>query len=198
MINRTERVLNRVNKYLSLMRYRYSTEEKLMRLHILSDYYKSLNMKASEEKLTSVIETAESLGKDTVLPLKVRGVFLTEGRPLKKYYLADELKSSVVNPVNSKFPLMLDHKDKEAGKVIGMVDKIEYDDVLQGLRWWGHINDDTFARNVADGAITQVSATIFSMSDFDEVYGLLGRNLTFKELSLVMNGADPGNFVEAY
>ena len=195
----TERVLERIEKYRSFMRFKYSTQEKLYRQTVLRDYYKILNKQATPEKLSVRIESAEHLsaGKFT-MPLKVRGVFLKEGRPKKKYYKLEELKAAVTNPINSKFPLMLDHKDTEAGKIIGMVDKIEFDEVEGVIRWWGHINDETFARNVEDKAITDVSATIYSITDYDPKVGLIGTDLTFKELSLVMEGSVKGNYIESY
>jgi len=196
-MNRTKEVLNRVDDYLRLMRFKYTDLEKLSRLRILSDYYNTKRTSANTETFSVKIECAEQLADGKlVLPLKVRGVFLTEGRPRAKYYLREELKKAENNPVNQGFPLMLDHKDNEAGKVIGMVDKISYDESINGLRWWGHINDETFARNVMDGVITDVSATIFSTSDTTREQGLVGRDLTFKELSLVMKGAEPNNFIE--
>ena len=130
------------------------------------------------------------------LPLKVKGVFLTEGRPLIKYYSAEELQKAADNPINQRFPLMLDHQDMEAGKIIGAVDKIEYDSSIKGLRWWGHINDETFALNVMDGVINQVSATIFSTTKEDLTLGPLAKDITFKELSLVMRGAEPRNSIQ--
>jgi len=195
----TKAVINRVNKYLSLMRYNYSSQEKLMRLKVLEDYYVAANVKASKESLASKIECAEQLkAGELKLPLKVRGVFLKEGRPDRKYYSATELEKAVNNPINNKFPLMLDHKDKEAGKVVGMVDKIVYDPKKRSIKWWGHINNETFARNVLDGAIKEVSVTVFSVTDIDATFGVVGYDLTFKELSLVMDGAVEGNYIEAY
>jgi len=194
-MNETEKIINSVNRYLSLIRYHYSTQEKLSRLLIISDYYDSKKENSSTEKLSVKIETSESLEKVFKLPLKVRGVFLTEGRPKRKYYPAEELKKAVDNPVNAKFALMLDHEDTKAGKVIGMVDKISYDEQIRGIRWWGHINDETFARNVSDGAIKEVSATIYSVEEYDETLGVVGRDLAFKELSLVLAGAEPNNSI---
>lgn len=196
-MKRTQEVLTRVDNYLRLMRFKYTDLEKLSRLHIINDYYNTKNEKASTEVFNVKIECAEQLkdGK-LVLPLKVRGVFLTEGRPKAKFYLAEELEKAENNPVNQKFPLMLDHQDTQAEKVIGMVDKIKYDESITGLRWWGHINNETFARNVLDGAISEVSATIYSTSEYTEEHGLVGRDLTFKELSLVMKGAEKNNFIQ--
>jgi len=196
-LKRTDEVLGKLDNYLRLMRFRYSDLEKLSRLNILEDYYNTKKEQSSIEKFHVEIESAEQLaGGKLILPLKVRGVFLTEGRPLAKYYTAEELKKAADNPVNQAFPLMLDHKDNEAGKVIGMVDKIEFSSTVNGLRYWGHINDETFARNVLDGAIKEVSATIYSASKHDNVHGLVAMDCTFKELSLVMAGAEPHNFIE--
>lgn len=194
--NRTEEVLDRIDKYRSMLRHDYSNKEKLSRLLIIKEHYNLLGQDASTEVLKSNFECAEQLAGNMKLPLKVRGVFLFEGRPQKKYYKAEELEESIKNPVNASFPLMLDHKDTEAGKVIGMVDKIKYDKRIKGVRWWGHINDETFARNVVDTAIKEVSVTVYSTPEYDDDYGLIGTDLTFKELSLVMAGAVTGNYIE--
>ena len=195
-MNNTEEIIERVDSYLNMMRYKYSSQEKLARLNILHDYYNSLEKDVAEEVFSSDIEVAEQLSSDLKLPVKVKGVFLYEGRPFKKWYTAEEIEKSVSNPLNQKFPLMLDHRDKEAGKVVGQVTKIKYDASIKGLRWWGHINDETFARNVIDESITEVSATIFSVAEYDHNLGLVGKNLTYKELSLVMTGRVSGNYVE--
>ncbi|GEM_PF-3525007 len=196
-MKRTKEVLSKVDDYLRLMRFKYTDLEKLSRLQILQDYYNTKRENASTEVFNVKIECAEQLADgELVLPLKVRGVFLTEGRPKAKYYTAEELKLSTSNPVNQGFPLMLDHKDNEAGKVIGLVDKISYDESINGIRWWGHINDETFARNILDAAIKEVSATIYSTSEHTKEHGLIGTDLTFKELSLVIKGAEPNNYIE--
>jgi hypothetical protein len=170
--------------------------EKLSRLHIIQDYYESKKEVPETEQFSCEIECAEQLSSGLVLPLKVRGVFLTEGRPLRKYYTSEELRKAADNPVNQRFPLMLDHKDTEAGKIVGAVEKIEYDPTIKGLRWWGHINDETFALNVMDRMITQVSATIFSLIEQTSAHGLTAKDITFKELSLVMKGQEPNNSIE--
>ena len=201
---KTEQLISRVDNYLTLMRYNYSTQEKLARLEILKDYYSSAKLVPSNEVIICKFEMEERLSKKLVLPLKVRGVFLTEGRPKRKYYHRDELQSAINNPLNQRFPLMLDHRDREASKVVGMVDKIEYAENIMtpkgvtaaGIKWWGHINDETFARNVMDSAIKEVSVTVVSSEEFSEEFGVIGKNLVFKELSLVMDGADAYNYVE--
>ena len=196
-MNRTEEVLNRINKYLSLTRYKYSTQEKLSRLNALENYYSVMGKLKSEEKLTAVtVESAESLSKEFKMPLKVRGVFLTEGRPKRKYYKSEELRKSVDNPINKSFPMCIDHRDNEVASIVGKVDKIWYDNAIKGLRYEAHINSETFARNVWDKVITQVSATIYSSEEFDKELGLVAKDLTFKELSLVCTGAEPDNSIE--
>jgi len=195
--DKTQELLGRVNNYLSFMRYKYSTQEKLMRLKIIDDYYKVIDTNATIEKCNSTIEFAEQLSSKLKLPLKVRGVFLYEGRHLKKYYRGKDLKLSTQNVVNSSFPLMLDHEDSKAGKVIGMVDRIEYDDSIKGIRWFGHVNNQTHALNILDGAISEVSATIFAQPDYDSDLGLIGTSLVYGELSLVRSAQCKGAYVEA-
>jgi len=195
-MNKTEQVIQRVNKYLTLMRYKYAEVEKLKRLHILNDYYSSMKELSTTESLSINIEVSESLSTGLILPLKVRGIFLTEGRPAKRFYSSIELRKAVNNPINQKFPIMLDHRDNEVSAMVGAVDKLEYDPQIKGIRWWGHINDETFARNVMDGVITDVSATIFAKDVYDASLGKIGTDLTFKELSLVVNGAEPMNLIE--
>jgi len=197
-MNNTEKLIERLDSYLSMMRFNYTTQEKLARLKMLSDYYKVVNKKPTEEQCSVTIECAEQLSGKLVLPLKVRGIFLKEGKPKNKYYTAEALQKASNNPVNMKFPIMLDHRDREAGQIVGGVDKISYDQTLGGLRWWGHINSEMFARNIVDGLITDVSVTVFSTAEENVIHGLLGVDLTFGELSLVMKGAAEGNSIEAY
>ena len=193
---RTKEVLSRVDKYLSLLRYGYSSQEKLMRLRVLEDYYKSIDKISTDEVLTSNIDFAEQLSSKLLLPLKVKGIFLIEGRHSAKYYTKEAMEQSTYNPINAEFPLMLDHEDKKAGSVIGKVTKIEYDASIPGIRWWGHVNDETHARNIIDGVVKEVSATIYSTSDYHDEYGLIGEDLVYKELSVVMEGAVKGNTLE--
>ena len=196
MKNKTEKIIERLNAYLSLTRFKYTSEEKLVRLNILRDYYESEQLKAVEENFKTPIEVEEKLSKNLILPLKVKGIMLTEGKPKARFYSGEQLKLAVENPVNKKFPIMLDHRDKEVSKIIGQVERLEYDPTIKGIRWYGHINDETFARNVMDGLITEVSATIFAVENLHPKYGKEGTNLTFKELSLVLQGAEPMNSIE--
>lgn len=193
---KTVEVLNRVEKYMSLLRYGYTNQEKLARLKVLEDYYKSINKNSTDEVLKSNIDFAEQLSSKLVLPLKVKGIFLIAGRHQTKYYTTEEMEASTYNPINAEFPLMLDHEDTKAGSIIGRVTKIEYDPTIPGIRWWGHVNDETHARNILDGSAKEVSATIYSSTDYDEEYGVIGRDLIFKELSVVMTGAVKGNVLE--
>jgi hypothetical protein len=196
MRQHTENLIKQLDAYLRLTRFKYTDMEKLSRLHILEDYYNSKKEVPQTEQFSCQIECAEQLSGNLTLPLKVKGVFLTEGRPAIKYYSSEELQKAADNPINQRFPLMLDHQDTEAGKIIGSVDKISYDSAIKGLRWWGHINDETFARNVMDGIINQVSATIFSLTNEDLSLGPVAKDITFKELSLVMHGAEPHNSIQ--
>jgi len=197
-MDRTEKLIGQLKNYLSLVRFNYTSQEKLSRLLILRSYYDSMDKVPGEENLTLKIDFAEQLSGKLVLPLKVRGVFLTEGRPKTKFYSAVELEKSANNPVNGRFPIMLDHRDKEAGTIVGVVDKIAYDETLKGVRWWGHINDETFARNIIDKIITDVSVTVYSTEGYDDKTGSTGLDLTYGELSLVMSGAAAGNYIEDY
>jgi len=146
------------------------------------------------ERFVTDIGFAEQLGKGKMtLPLKVKGVFLTEGKPLKKYYPAKELELASGDSKNQQFKIVYDHRDKEAGAIVGMVDRIEYDSLIKGIRWWGHVNDSTAARNVLDGLITQVSVNVLSSRDYLSGVGIVGRDLEFVELSLVTEGSEPNN-----
>jgi len=203
-MNSTERVLKSLDTYLRLMRYEYTTQEQLSRLEIIKDYYNSKKIKNySSETVEASMSSPEELSGKLVLPLKVKGVFLTEGRPKARYYSADELAKAVRNPVNKRFPIMLDHKRKGVSEIIGAVTKLEFDENIKtlngnkpGIRWWGHINDETFARNVLDGLVKEVSVTVDSgRLDYTE-NGLEGFDLTFVELSLVREGAEPSNYIE--
>jgi len=181
------------------MRYGNVTHEYLRRLEKLSTYYYKQNLIPKVEVLKAEIVISEQLSKKLVLPVKVRGRFLREGRPMRRYYTKEELKKSVNNPINKRFPLMLDHRDMEASTIIGVVTKILYDNNDGSIKWSGHINDETFARNVLDEIINEVSVTVYSgVEEFDESLGIVGKDLTYKELSLVMKGAVKGNFIEAY
>lgn len=157
--------------------------------------------KSSREIVISQINFAEQLSDNFTLPLPVRGVFLTEGRHLKKYYSEKHLKQAPENPKNQRFPIIFDHEKNKygrpkTGKMIGVVSRIEFDDNINGLRWWGHINDELSARNILDRIITDVSATIYSDDEYDYELGLLGTSLLFQELSLVAKGKDSNNYIE--
>lgn len=178
------------------MRYKLADEEKLRRIELLNSYYSRKKEQISEEVISTEFMLEEKLSGKLSLPLKVKGVFLTEGRPQRKYYPSEELEKAANNRINQRFPLMLDHRDNETGQVIGIVNRIAFDKKVNGLKWWGHINDETFARNVIDKAITEVSVTVYADEFYDEKLGIVGKDLTFKELSLVFKGADPGNSIE--
>lgn len=192
----TTNILEKLNNYHSLVLHKYIGQEKLIRLLKIDDYYKKNGVHYSGEKLTTNVNFAEKLSKDLVMPLEVEGVFLTEGRPYKKFYTVEELRKAADNPVNHRFPLCLDHKDTEVSSIIGVVNDIWYDETIKGLRWSGEINDETMARNVLSGAISQVSVTVYSSQENDRSLGIVGKELLFKELSLVWKGAEPNNTIK--
>ena len=127
---------------------------------------------------------------------------LPEGKHLKKYYLAEELKRAVHNPINTSFPIITEHENTYEGQllvvtgIIGRVDRIYFDASIPAIRWEGHINDETMARNVWDGSVTEVSASILSYKAFHEIHGEVGIDLTFTELSLCKKGHADGNSIE--
>ena len=156
------------------------------------------------ENVNFKLEYAESLGSGFVLPLNVRGVFLLEGRPKRRYYSAEDLKESTTNPINKRFPIKQDHREGETSVIVGIVERLEYDEkivlkdgsVKPGLKFWGHINDETTARNILDGIITDVSVTVYAgRESFNEKYGIVGKQLVYSELSTVVRGSVKGNYI---
>ena len=85
--------------------------EQLSCLLKLEEYYLGLD-NITSEKVTSSLMTAECLSKSSKfkLPLLVGGVMLPEGRHHKRYYKREELKKAATNPINSSFPIMVEHK----------------------------------------------------------------------------------------
>ena len=200
--------LSRLQRYESLLKYEQLVKENLRALERLDNVYaecEKLGIPVYSEKVSIIgnVEIAEQLSSKLILPLKVKGVFLTEGRPLKKYYTALQLEQSTKNPINFKFPVKFDHREKEVGAIVGGVDRIIFDPKVPtseglkaGVRYFAHINDETFARNILDKLITEVSATIYSVGRYTQQYGLVGENLTYAELSLIDEGQEKNNFIE--
>jgi len=149
------------------------------------------------EKLCVTIKTSEHLSKggQLKLPLNVKGKMLGIGRHKERYYTRDELKKAAEKYKGKSFPFKLDHREKEAGATIGMVDRIFWSEPDQAIIYAGHINDETHARNVLDGAHTDVSATIYSIKSFNESLGIIALDLDFSELSIVHSGAFEGNTI---
>jgi len=147
------------------------------------------------EQLNASLKTSESLSnmKKFRLPLKVRGTMLGTGRHKERYYKETELKRAVAKYKGKVIPIKLDHKDKEVGSTVGVVDRLFWIPATKSIGYEGHINDVTHALNILDGVITDVSATIYSMKLFDDEFGVIGVDLDFSELSLVSEGAFKGN-----
>lgn len=150
------------------------------------------------EQITSPIKTAENLSTtdNLILPLKIVGRMLGVGRHKVRYYKAEELKKSVERYVNKVIPIKVDHKRNEVGATVGAVDRIYWDDNEQVIKYEGHINDATQARNILDGVVKEVSASIDSVMAFDPQYGVTGQDPEYAELSLVEEGAFKGNSLQ--
>jgi len=146
------------------------------------------------EKLSFKVIVGEKLA-DLSIPYPVKGYFLSEGRPKRRFYPAEELEKAVKNPKNKTFRLILDHFGDKASAVVGKVSDIYYDKETKKIGWSGHINDLLTARNVDDKVLTEVSATIYGEEYYDEINGLSCKNLEFDELSIVIKGSDPSNSI---
>ena len=161
----------------------------------LSKINKILSNTKTNETIICTVKTEESLSVGFKLPLKIKGKMLGVGKHKFKYYSAEELKKSVLANIKP-FPVKLDHRFNEVGSTVGAVDKIYYDNMDNCVRYEGHINDETFARNILDKVITEVSATIASEDYADPEFGIVAKNLEYKELSLVTEGAYGSNSLE--
>ena len=152
----------------------------------------------TSEKLSATIKTCEHLSKTGKLsmPLKIKGKMLGVGRHKERYYTSAELIRAANKYKGLRFPLKLDHQDKKAAATIGLVDRIYWNDKEQAIKYEAHVNSLTHARNVVDKAHTDVSATIFSIKNYDPILGLVGLDLDFSELSIVHDGAFEGNTLE--
>jgi hypothetical protein len=180
------------SEYLKLQERLVNLELDLKEIELLSK-----SDTKDEEVVHSDIKTVENLSSDSFkLPLKIKGKMLGVGRFKTKFYTKGELLKSVQKYQGQKFPLKLDHKNMEASSTIGMVDRIFWSENDNAIMYEAHINDETHARNVLDGATTQVSAGILSFGAYDPVYGKIGLDLEYDELSLVQKGQFPGNSVE--
>ena len=152
------------------------------------------------EKVTGVtIKSSESLSKDgkISLPLKIRGKMLGVGRHKEKFYSAEELKKSVEFHGNKIIPLKLDHRNTETASTIGAITKLFWNPTSLAIMYEGHVNNETHARNILDKVTKDVSATIYSVKGFDNLFGVVGIDLEYAELSLVEDGAYTGNTLEA-
>ena len=150
------------------------------------------------EKIPITVKIVENLSIDGKfqLPLRIRGNMLGIGRHKDRYYTEEELIKSVDTHKNKVIPLKVDHRLTEVGATIGAVDRIFWDSEDKVIKYEAHINDETHARNILDNVIKEVSASIFSIRDIDTIFGIVGRNLEYGELSLVEDGAFEGNTLE--
>jgi hypothetical protein len=171
-------------------------KETLAKIDAILDKYNTENR--TSEKLDATMKTCEQLSAEgkIKLPLFIKGKMLGIGRHKEKYYSEYELMAAVKRFEGKKFPLKLDHRDKEAASTIGMVDAIYWNPKEKAIIYEAHVNSDLHARNILDGAHKDVSATIFSIRDTDPKYGIVGLDLDFTELSIVHDGAYQGNTLE--
>jgi hypothetical protein len=157
------------------------------------------------EKLSVTLKLPESLSLTSklTLPLRIKGKMLGVGRHKiyennkpGKFYLEEDLKWGVEFHKNKKIPVKLDHEHLKVGSMVGGIDNLYWDDKEKVIRYEAHINDETQARNILDGLITDVSATIYSKPEKHDLYGVVGKMPEFSELSLVVGGAFKGNTIE--
>ena len=190
------------------------TEEKLIReQEKISNEIKQLEMLSKidtvinkienkmPEQISCTIKTSEQLSKDGTiqLPLPIRGKMLGIGRHKSKFYTKEELMKSVetFKNITIQMPCKVDHKIKEVMATIGAIDRLFWDETEQVIKYEGHINDETQARNILDRVVKEVSASIFSEEYIHPVYGFSGKELEYGELSLVEKGSFKGNTLEA-
>ena len=137
-------------------------------------------------KIFVTMKVAEELSDGKFkMPLKIRGKMLGVGRHKNRFYSEEELKKSIEINKGKKIPLKVDHRLEEISANIGLIDRIYWSESNKAVMYEAHINDETHARNVLDGVETEVSASIFSRKDFDQVLGIVWRDLEYSELSIV-------------
>jgi len=151
------------------------------------------------EHIVATFKTEETLSidKKLTLPLKVRGSLLGIGRHKRRYYTPEELRKSVTKHGNRSIPIRLDHKKPDVSYVIGVVDKLIWDENRKEVMYEGHINDETHARNILDAITNSVSGGMAAMEDFDQELGIIARDVEYTELSIVHEGSFRGNSIEA-
>lgn len=163
----------------------------------------------TNETIVTELKSIEEMSISDLLklPLKIYGKMIGIGLYHDKYYTEESLKWSVQYHINKPFPIRIIHKGLagldtdqakkilNVGNIIGRVDSIYWDDITKTVMYEGHINDETQARNVKDGLLTEVSATIASFDRQDNQYGHIGIEPEFIDLSIVHQGAYSGNSI---
>jgi len=175
-------------------------EEKLIRaqLELRRRIKTNEALSKTSETIGITLKTSEHLSIDgkVSLPLKIRGKMLGVGRHKERFYTEKELRWSVGFHQGKSIPIKLDHRDKEVASIVGAIDKLIWDDTEKAVRYEGHINDETQARNILDNVVREVSATIDSIREYDMTLGIMGVQPEYHELSLVVKGAYTGNTLE--
>lgn len=172
-------------------------KECLTQKRIISVIDKHIEKLSSQlpDKITATVKTHEKLSvKDTIsLPIKVFGTMLGIGRHKERFYPKEELISAIEKYANKKIPIKVDHRDDEVGSIVGAIDKLFWNPETESIDYEGHINDETQARNILDGVVNNVSASVLATKGYDETFGFVATDLEFTELSLVVEGAYKGN-----
>ena len=163
----------------------------------------NLPVEVGQETLTNGIETYEHLSKTFKMPLKISGTFIREGKPKNRFYRGSEIEIGIQRTQGIlPIPIYNDHKEmdpdmkiKSTGNIIGAITKVHYNAETKSGLYEGHINDEKNARNVFDGVVKEISATIVGKNIYSE-HGVEGTTLTFTEISLVNQGSELNNTLE--
>ncbi len=176
----TDNIL-KLNEFLYLNKMTYITPQSIS------------NQEANYETFVFPIQSSESLSKNFKLPLNIQGTFLRPGKPKERYYSLSTLQE-VPNKTKLPIPFHHDHKDKESSSVVGAVTKLSVEGGVG--RYFGHVNDETTARNILDKVINEISVTIFSTPIKRLEYETEGIDAYLTEISFVKSGAEEGNTLE--
>jgi len=158
--------------------------------------YKIESLLPEHIPVTMKFEENLSLVDKLKLPLKITGRVLGVGKHKRRFYTEEELKKSVETHKGKVIPLKLDHRRREVSSTIGAITRLYWDDVEKAVKYEGHINDETQARNVLDNVAKEVSAGVNAVEVFTIDYGITGRELEYLELSIVTKGSYRGNTLE--
>jgi len=152
-------------------------------------------LSTSKETINANIKCEESLsaGSEFELPLYVHGDMIGVGQHKARYYTPEELVMAVKR--FNKMAFKLDHLRDRAGSTVGAIDKLVWNPEKQVVEYEGHINDETHARNIIDGVVSQVSVTSEANNVQHPLFGIIATDIDFLELSLVEAGKYANNSI---